>query len=274
MRTGVSALQANGHDRVQSVTITTGSRRLDIPCDLLVVHDGVVPSIDLAHGAGLELEWEAGDASWRPKTSSDGLSVTAPGPALTTGPNRIRISGDARRIGGAEAAIAHGRFAARAILKELGKSSRNGDTRSRDDAASALARAIAARPFIDSAFPPGLAHELPSDDAIVCRCEEITAGTLRTRIRDGATDMNLVRGVIRCGMGPCQGRNCAVTLARLLAEAKPDAALAPVPFRARPPLRPLPLGALARLTGLDPELAEVVSLEDKPDAGLEGDTHV
>lgn len=85
--------------------------------------------------------------------------------------------------------------------------------------------------------------------------------------------MNLIRGVSRCGMGPCQGRSCAITLARLLAEEGGSAGNAPTPFRARPPLRPLPLGALANLTGLDPELAQVISLDDKPDASAEGDSH-
>ncbi|MNL74488.1 hypothetical protein D3C87_2001330 [compost metagenome] len=65
-------------------------------------------------------------------------------------------------------------------------------------------------------------------------------------------------------MGPCQGRSCAVTVARLLAE--PSGANTPAPFRARPPLRPLPLIALANLGGLDPELSQIVSLEDKPAA--------
>lgn len=266
MRTGASNLQARGQGRLESVSMTAGGRKLDVPCDLLIVHDGIVPSIDLANCAGLALEWRAADASWRPTTSPDGQAEKAAGPSLTSGPCRIRVSGDARRIGGADAAIAHGRHAAKAILLELGKSAKQGRGFA-DQTAAAVKIAMAARPFIDSAFPPGLAEKLPDDATIVCRCEEVTAGTLRAKIRDGATDMNLIRGVLRCGMGPCQGRNCSVTLARLLAEANPRTAT-PVPFRPRPPLRPLPLGALAAMTGLDPELARVVSLEDKPEATI------
>lgn len=273
MLTGVSDIRAFGKDRVESVSFTAAGKTFDTGCDLLVVHDGIVPSIDLAHCAGLALEWQSADASWRPKTSPDGQAEMTPGPALTPGPCRIRISGDARLIGGAEAAVAHGRHAAGAILAELGKAAAMRGKGTAERTLPAVQNALAVRLFIDAAFPPGLSGQLPDDETIVCRCEEITAGSLRANIRAGATDMNLIRGVARCGMGPCQGRNCSVTLARLLTEDNPQGVTPPVPFRARPPLRPLPLGALARLTGLDPELAQIVSLEDKPDACSGGDVH-
>jgi NADPH-dependent 2,4-dienoyl-CoA reductase/sulfur reductase-like enzyme/bacterioferritin-associated ferredoxin len=273
MLTGVSDIRASGKDRVESVSFTASGEAFEMGCDLLVVHDGIVPSIDLAHCAGLALEWQSADASWRPKTSPDGQAELSPGPALTPGLCRIRISGDARLIGGADAAAAHGRHAAGAILSELGKAASLRGKGVAERTLPAVRNALAVRPFIDAAFPPGLSRQLPEDETIVCRCEEITAGSLRANIRAGATDINLIRGVGRCGMGPCQGRNCAVTLARLLAEDNAHEATPPMPFRARPPLRPLPLGALAGLTGLDPELAQIVSLGDKPDASSGGDVH-
>jgi NADPH-dependent 2,4-dienoyl-CoA reductase/sulfur reductase-like enzyme len=270
MRTGIHGLEAHGRERLESVSFMSGRRRIVMPCDLLVVHDGIVPSIDLAHCAGLALEWRAADASWRPKTSQEGRAELAPGPGLTSGPCRIHISGDARRIGGADAAIAHGRHVARALLAEI----RGAALKADDESAGAVRSAMASRPFIDAAFPIGLARQLPEDGTIVCRCEEVTAGSLRNCIRDGATEMNLIRGLLRCGMGPCQGRSCAVTLARLLESVDSERRPLPAPFRARPPLRPLPLGALATLTGVDPELAQIISLEDKPAATVEDDAHV
>lgn len=272
IRTGITELKAMGRDRVEAVSVTVAGKKIELQCDLLVVHDGIVPATDLVHGAGLALEWQEADLSWRPMTSQDGQAQMAPGPALTSGPCRIRVSGDARRIGGGDAAIAHGRHAAKAIIAELSSASGRVEAGT-DRTAAAVQHTLAARPFIDTAFPPGLSAKLPEDATIVCRCEEITAGTLRAKIRDGATDMNHIRGVLRCGMGPCQGRSCTVTLARLLMEANPNVDWDPVPFRGRPPLRPIPLGALAQLTGLDPELAQVVVLEDKPAASPEGSDH-
>lgn len=271
MQTGIFGLQALGRSHLEAVRLVAGGKTLDLPCDLLVVHDGIVPSTDLAHAAGLALEWQRDEASWRPKTACDGRAEMTAGPAITTGRCRIRITGDARRIGGADAAATHGRHAARAILADLGRVA--GKQEAADRTGIAVQRSLAARPFLDAAFPPGLTARLPDDATIVCRCEEITAGSLRAAIRDGAADMNLIRGLLRCGMGPCQGRNCSATLARLLTEAEPGRPMPSSPFRARPPLRPLPLGALAGMTGLDPDLAHVVSLYDKPEAIAGDDVH-
>jgi bacterioferritin-associated ferredoxin len=249
-----------------------GGKIRELACDLLVVHDGIVPAIDIAHCAGIALEWQEAEASWRPVTSQDGRATISPGPVLTSGPCRISISGDAHRIGGADAAIAHGRHVAKAIIIELAEASADTRPNLRQSAAE-FRRTMAGRPFIDKAFPVGLAANLPDDSTIVCRCEEITAGSLRKQISAGASDMNHIRGLLRCGMGPCQGRTCSGTLARLIMEQCAQSLASPVPFRARPPLRPLPLGALAALTGLDPELAEMVSLEDKPDHAMGAGSH-
>lgn len=268
MCSGVTNLEAHGDESLTSVSMNVGKKRINIECDLLIVHDGIIPSVDLAHGAGIAMRWKAEDQSWRPTTDERGLASGAVGPALTEGPCHIHLAGDAKEIGGADAAIAFGRFVGANIARDLGK------TKVIDSAQykAKIDKALASRPFIDTAFPTGISACLPSDDTIVCRCEELSAGTLRQAIRDGARDMNLLRGVTRCGMGHCQGRHCAVTLARLLEEQGIQPRFN-APFRARPPLRPIPLGALANLQGVDPELAHVVFLEDKPEAGAEGEKH-
>lgn len=265
---GISRLEAKGNTRVQSVSYSVGGRRFTVPCDLLVVHDGIVPSIDLAHGAGLVLEWDFVNESLRPKTELDGTATAVEYPGTASPSRKIRVTGDARRIGGVDAAIIHGKLAAIAILADLNKAASGALQRSE----RALKKAIAARRFLDAAFRPGLSTEPLDDDTIVCRCEELTAGVLRARIRAGARDMNLLRAETRCGMGPCQGRSCMIAVSRLIAES--GAATLPVlppAFRARPPVRPLPLGALANLTGLDPEALTLVSLEDKPQVFAERD---
>jgi NADPH-dependent 2,4-dienoyl-CoA reductase/sulfur reductase-like enzyme len=259
---GISRLEAQGSTKVETVSYSVGGRRLNIPCDLLVVHDGIVPSVDLALGAGLALEWDSAISSWRPKTAFDGTATTEYA-AIANQPCKIRVTGDARRIGGADAAIVHGKLAASAIIADLDKALSGAIKR----AESALKKAIAARPFLDAAFPPGLSTDPLNDDTIVCRCEELTAGLLRAKISAGARDIDLLRAETRCGMGPCQGRNCMITVARLIAESGAvSVSVSRRPFRARPPARPLPLGALANLTGLDPEASKILTLEDKPHA--------
>ncbi len=258
---GISRLEAKGNTRVETVSYSVGGRRFTIACDLLVVHDGIVPSVDLAHGAGLALEWDSANASWRPKTAADGTATAVAYAGIVNQSCKVRVTGDARRIGGADAAIVHGKLAASVILADLNKSVSGATQR----AELAVKKAVAARPFLDAAFPPGLSADPLNDDTIVCRCEELTAGALRAKISTGARDMDLLRAETRCGMGPCQGRNCMVSVARLIAESGAVPVPVPLPaFRARPPTRPLPLGALANLTGLDPEASKMLTLEDKP----------
>ena len=56
------------------------------------------------------------------------------------------------------------------------------------------------------------------DDAIVCRCEMITAGELRSVVREkGASEVNRAKAFSRVGMGRCQGRYCSQGGAEVIA---------------------------------------------------------
>ena len=57
-----------------------------------------------------------------------------------------------------------------------------------------------------------------SDDMLVCRCEEITAGEIRRAIRDGAKDITQVKLRTRAGMGLCQGRTCEFLIQQILSQ--------------------------------------------------------
>jgi bacterioferritin-associated ferredoxin len=57
-----------------------------------------------------------------------------------------------------------------------------------------------------------------SDDAIVCRCERVTAGEIRARIREGCRDLNELKAVTRAGMGACGGKTCTALILRLFRE--------------------------------------------------------
>lgn len=57
------------------------------------------------------------------------------------------------------------------------------------------------------------------DDAIVCRCERVTAGEIRAWIRNGGRDINELKIVTRAGMGACGGKTCTALITRLFREA-------------------------------------------------------
>ncbi|MEU1315843.1 FAD-dependent oxidoreductase [Streptomyces tibetensis] len=99
-----------------------------------------------------------------------------------------------------------------------------------------LARSAAA---LESAYaPPVHWPEQITDDTVICRCEEVTAGAVREALDLGAGDERTVKLLSRAGMGWCQGRMCGTAIAAL-------AGCAPTPAK-RPFARPVPLGVLAR----------------------------
>lgn len=98
---------------------------------------------------------------------------------------------------------------------------------------------------------------LVEDHALVCACEDVTAGDLRAlrppRYLDaagpeaglgtlGPLNQDQVKRLTRAGMGPCQGRRCREAVHALLSRDGP----APLASH-RAPLRPLPLSVLAAL---------------------------
>jgi len=46
------------------------------------------------------------------------------------------------------------------------------------------------------------------DEAIVCRCERVTAGEIRRWIRRGIRDLNQIKAITRAGMGACGSKTC------------------------------------------------------------------
>ncbi|MBN1102496.1 MAG: FAD-dependent oxidoreductase [Deltaproteobacteria bacterium] len=87
-------------------------------------------------------------------------------------------------------------------------------------------------------------RELPPDEAVVCRCERVTAGEIRAAIRDGVRDMNQLKALTRAGMGACGSKTCRPMIWRLFQEEGVD--LGEVTDRIdRPLFVEVPLGVLA-----------------------------
>jgi hypothetical protein len=63
----------------------------------------------------------------------------------------------------------------------------------------------------------------------------------------GCPGPNQLKAFLRCGMGPCQGRLCGLTVTELLADAHGATPAEIGHYRLRPPVKPLTLGQLAGL---------------------------
>ncbi|MCL4754084.1 MAG: FAD-dependent oxidoreductase [Myxococcales bacterium] len=84
----------------------------------------------------------------------------------------------------------------------------------------------------------------PAPEAIVCRCERVSADELRARVRAGEHDVHVLKVLTRVGMGACGARTCWPLVQRLLCDAG-VAVTEVVEPRHRPPLFEVRLGALA-----------------------------
>jgi len=89
------------------------------------------------------------------------------------------------------------------------------------EAPAEIANRIAGIRLVDpaSVAPEPEPWPLPlPDEAVVCRCERITAGEIRAYLRAGLRDLNELKALTRTGYGACGGKTCRPLLARLLRE--------------------------------------------------------
>lgn len=71
----------------------------------------------------------------------------------------------------------------------------------------------------ECAKPRERALDIPVlDEAVVCRCERVTAGEIRRHLRNGVRDLNELKALTRAGFGACGGKTCRSLLARLCRE--------------------------------------------------------
>jgi NADPH-dependent 2,4-dienoyl-CoA reductase/sulfur reductase-like enzyme/NAD-dependent dihydropyrimidine dehydrogenase PreA subunit/bacterioferritin-associated ferredoxin len=85
---------------------------------------------------------------------------------------------------------------------------------------------------------------LPPDEAVVCRCERITAGEIKAAIQSGVRDMNQLKAITRAGMGACGSKTCRPMIWRIFQEEGID--LGTVTDRVdRPLFVEIPIGVLA-----------------------------
>jgi thioredoxin reductase len=232
---GVTALRAEGEAHVASLAYRRGDgpeARLGV--DSLLLHQGVVPNVNLAMSVGVEHRWDEAQLCWTPVVDAD----------FATSLDGIAIAGDGAGIGGAEAAAERGRLAALAAVRAL-----KPGVAAPDEAAMrrALARYERGRRFLDLLYRPASQFRQPAGDTIVCRCEEVTARQIVDTVALGCTGPNQMKSFLRSGMGPCQGRLCGLTVTELIAQARGVGPQEVGYYRLRPPVKPITLAELAGL---------------------------
>ena len=233
----VDWIEAVGDDKVREVVFgRAGGREQRLPVDQLLLHQGVVPNLNLPLAAGIAPSWDERQQCW--VTAVDGR-----GNSLVEG---IAVAGDGEGIGGATAAAERGRLAGLAAVKAL-KPEALALLPLESNVRRKLRREERGRAFLDLLFMPPPQFRRPHGDTIVCRCEEVTAQQVRDTTALGCQGPNQMKAFLRCGMGPCQGRMCGLTVTELIAEVRGVAPQSVGYFRLRPPVKPITLAELASL---------------------------
>lgn len=233
--TGADDIAIEGTTRAEALRFSVKGRTHRLPCDTVLLHHGVVPNTQVARGLGVPHRWHAGQGAFLPERNDWGGTPV----------DGVFIAGDGAGIGGAEAAAIAGRLSALEIARQLAALT----LAERDAAAKPLRRRLrrdlAARPFLDRAYPPYAPALSPADNTIVCRCEEVTAGDIRGMARLGCRGPSQAKAFGRQGMGPCQGRYCGLTVTGLLAAETGQSPDQTGYYRIRPPFKPVTLQELA-----------------------------
>jgi pyruvate/2-oxoglutarate dehydrogenase complex dihydrolipoamide dehydrogenase (E3) component len=222
-----------------SVEVTGGlvrPRRRSFEVGTLLVSHGFVPQLELLVGL---------DA--RCRLDADGSLVVQVDRHQRTSVPGLLAAGEVTGVGGAPLALLEGLVAGRSV------------------AGSSIPDTVTARIASQRAFATAMhrVHRVPddwtsavTDDTVVCRCEEVTAGALRAACHDlGATDARAAKLLTRAGMGLCQGRTCGRAVEDLVrGTVSPmggGGALRDIESRTRgsmrTPAQPVPLSVLADL---------------------------
>ncbi len=236
LRYGARRLRVEGDERTEAlVWQDIAGREHRVTCDAVGASFGLRSETQLADLAGCRFTFDPVTRQWLPERASNGQSSVA----------GVYLAGDGAGIGGADVAELQGERAALAAISDLGYCV---DTKRIADIERKLSRALRFRAGLEHAYPfPGHLLDDLADSEIVCRCEGITAGALReAAIERDAGEMNRLKAFSRIGMGRCQGRVCGTAAAELLARARRYELVNAGRLRGQPPVKPIPIDAVAR----------------------------
>lgn len=228
------ALRAGPLARLAAIEFVAGGTAGRIDTSVVLLHQGVVPNTQFSRLMNAEHRWDSTTDCWVPVTDAWGeLAATG-----------VFLAGDGRGIVGAQSAAVQGRLAALAAASRIGLVSATDRDRHAMADWQALAAETALRPWLNRLYRSKRENRAPADGVVVCRCEEVDAAEIREAVSLGCCGPNQVKAFTRCGMGPCQGMSCGLTVTELIADALQIGPAAVGAFSIRPPLKMLRLSQL------------------------------
>jgi NADPH-dependent 2,4-dienoyl-CoA reductase/sulfur reductase-like enzyme len=259
VRYGRIVVRAEGGDRVERVVHAAVDRdwqvipgsELTVEADVLCIGYGFVPSLELLRLVGCSTVFDD-DLGGRVVQKDDWGRTSTEG---------VYAAGDGTGVEGSYVAIDEGVLAALGAAQDAGFLDRasaehhSANPRRRLRRRRSLARATGRMFRVGTGI-----YDLADDQTTVCRCENVTQASL-VEASASTDDLNVVKGLTRAGMGPCQGRNCQRHIAALLARTH-GVPIGEIELATpRMPVRPVPIAAMADATVSDPGLFVVAEEE-------------
>ena len=220
-----------------SGTIVPGSQKR-YETRMLACGNGFTPNIELPQLAGCDLTYAEDMGGWI-------VNVDA---SMETSVRGIFAAGEITGIAGGDKALIEGQLAALSILSQFGMLNAKKHHTLQTALLTKRRHYLRFGEFLNRQWTiPPREWDGIDDATIICRCEDITMGTIRGWIRASTTSASALKRATRCGMGNCQGRICAPLIYDILAAYSANGEQDPQPLSVRTPVKPIPLGDLARL---------------------------
>jgi thioredoxin reductase/bacterioferritin-associated ferredoxin len=219
--------------------VIENTRRI-LKVDTICLGYGLVPSVELTRLVGCRHRYAPDLGGWIPARNED-METTVPG---------VFAVGDGAGVAGNAMAMFEGRIAGISVAQSLGYLSAEEARKRKKPYLHDIKKMRPLREALDRiSYPrPGL-FELADDDTIICRCEELTLGDIKSAIGSGTVEMNELKRLTRMGMGRCQGRICAPVVQEIIARQTQTPAAQIEYLNQRPPTKPVPIHVLESLPG-------------------------
>ncbi len=204
--------------------------------DAVCIGYGLVTSTELTRLAECEHVYDGSLGGYIP-VRSENMETTRKG---------VFAVGDGAGVAGSEVAVLEGEIAGIAAASSLGHTLDTEKANEMSAVQSRLVRYEVFRRAMDeiSRPRPGL-YELAEDDTVICRCEDVTYGQIKTLAKREGIKAKDIKRETRTGMGSCNGKICSTILMNLLHDLSAQTREQPEGLNIRPPVRPVSLGVLA-----------------------------
>jgi len=206
--TGVKSIKAIGSDSIRSVKFQYGDNWYYLDCDLACSSGRLQPSLQLALQAGCSTKFD---------TSINTLVPSEP-------PKHIFLTGGLIGLIDQTDSLNHG--------KKVG-------------VAAATNKTVLQLDIIDNEITNIRFKNKCGQKDFICFCEDVTSKDLSQAIKEGFTDIQILKRYSTITMGPCQGKMCLTNFLRessiVTGSTQSQLGLTTL----RPPIEPITLGSLA-----------------------------